>query len=871
MYTNCCKFCKSGKDVRKYRLKEGKEETNLENISDLLTDCITPHFAKFAPDCYNNMCLFDEVAEDCRIGTGESRPFSGITTVMDYCAHSHKDVNNMIGGCTVVVTLTKPENRDQGAFVEDEQFHVLPLYVPDATLEELEQKVESGGIEALSSFHRTITIKNIAKKSCKRGRMTAEKKRMLDGYVPENYKSKSPSSSTRPTKKSPVKKIAKTKPIKQQIAPLTAQRPSVITKNVQKAAKTNLSTLPSSYQPSYQRRPIPSTLTTNPLKASYATASYPMKGSHPATSYSSTPSYSSAPLVESQSLYQEFAQPISQSFGQYQVPTSPARPHIRTITIDNPCLMRTLPPAPSYIPRIPKPQNHQPSTQPQIYQSAAQPHNFSQVPRTQAYQIGPQPQIYQTVSQPRNYQPDPQPRAYQTAPQPRTYQHPPQSRIYQHPPQSRNYQLAHQPQNYQPSPQHPTYPPASQPHRPGAMPVSTGFVSSIVSQFNDSDSILALLEEASGPEESSLEEAEDTAAAIYANYTSRLPQLDGADELEDEGALTVSSEFVGNIINQFADPDAILAQLDFGSEIEKEQASRCLFGSNINSQYRNPLQSAVKYNIEPPQSHNSYQDSASWDNSFQELESSQTRKNFLDSAPDAPLDYDPEDFEEAPEKIYEKDYEPEDFEDVPDDEVLLQQPDPRSYESECLEAFADPRMGGIALALPHGSILIEVAKAELHATTALKAPNKSNPCRIGLVWYQHKNLHFANHGAGESKKKTEKREFRDYINWLKGEWVMTRSQLNKRQKSGYVFPDNVKIVKHKDEKSKPEDRFCQEDYPNFNPGKFVDGKFNKINIKVDLNLEVFLENISQRNQNNDDLNFTNVKNFSDEPIYSSYY
>ncbi len=127
-------------------------------LQHLATD-MAPLYKRMAPDSYGNQVAFESVAEECRIGLRPGKPFSGVTCVVDFCAHSHRDIHNMNAGCTVVVTLTKPENRAFRTTVppEDEQLHVLPHYAPDFDPEDpeinaaaYEEKRRNGSIHFLN-------------------------------------------------------------------------------------------------------------------------------------------------------------------------------------------------------------------------------------------------------------------------------------------------------------------------------------------------------------------------------------------------------------------------------------------------------------------------------------------------------------------------------------------------------------------------------------------------------------------------------------------------------------------------------------------------------------------------------------------------
>jgi hypothetical protein len=140
---------------------------------------------------------------------------------------------------------------------------------------------------------------------------------------------------------------------------------------------------------------------------------------------------------------------------------------------------------------------------------------------------------------------------------------------------------------------------------------------------------------------------------------------------------------------------------------------------------------------------------------------------------------------------------------------------------------------------------LQVAKHELHATTALRNPDRTRPCRIGLVFYQHRCLHYPHHGAEIFNIRREQKEHWRYVGWLKGEGAPTESQQRTLIKSGFVFPSNMRFKINKMAKLQEQERFIPEEFPNFKPGKYERGVFFDIEVERDQDLANFNQRVRQ--------------------------
>lgn len=108
MYYNGCKFARSNQP-NKYKLaatKNAQAEKFVGKLCERLATVMSPIYKMAAPDAFHNQVKLEKEGDECRLGENTeeySKPFSGVTACMDFCAHAHKDQHNMDSGSTLVI------------------------------------------------------------------------------------------------------------------------------------------------------------------------------------------------------------------------------------------------------------------------------------------------------------------------------------------------------------------------------------------------------------------------------------------------------------------------------------------------------------------------------------------------------------------------------------------------------------------------------------------------------------------------------------------------------------------------------------------------------------------------------------------------
>ncbi|KAM8990735.1 methylcytosine dioxygenase TET3 isoform 1-T1 [Ara ararauna] len=704
MYFNGCKYARS-KTPRKFRLvgdNPKEEELLRKSFQDLATE-VAPLYKRLAPQAYQNQVTNEDVAIDCRLGLKEGRPFSGVTACMDFCAHAHKDQHNLYNGCTVVCTLTKEDNRVVGKIPEDEQLHVLPLYKMSSTdefgsEENQNAKVGSGAIQVLTSFPREVRKLPEPAKSCRQRQLEARK-------------------AAAEKKKLQKEKLMTPEKIKQEALELPTLQP-----NTGMALKSGLP--PQPLKPSIKVEP-PSHYNAFKYNGNAVVESYSVLGScRPSDPYSmnsvySYHSYYAQPNLPSvNGFHSKFALP---SFGYYGFSSNHVFPSQflnygapRNASGSNwvsngyekkpdvPALQESLNHTygntsfPEPIPNSVRSKNHHQRT-------------YERANRYASQQKAAAAGTHRTSSGSEEAQPFAQ-NCFSSRP------------IKQEPPDP--------PPAIEPLPTAaavpgtgltlPTIPArtAGPEQRWSPFRASRG-TSSSPERTNTAEGSWSSLAPGSGGREKP--SAFDAAARLPPPPGKQWPSVvmgEAAAAARSSGLLRKpwSPCKLGEAALSGAGTPSLLGPLGFGSSLPALPGfSEEPWGSVKAEEHRTPVPSPGLQ--EKP-----------WEGAVGEKGAVGTRRE---------KPWDPFGLEEdLPEKTVKEEEEDEEEEEEEEEEEW----------SDSEHNFLDENIGGVAVAPAHGSILIECARRELHATTPLKKPNRCHPTRISLVFYQHKNLNQPNHG-----------------------------------------------------------------------------------------------------------------------------
>ena len=95
--------------------------------------------------------------------------------------------------------------------------------------------------------------------------------------------------------------------------------------------------------------------------------------------------------------------------------------------------------------------------------------------------------------------------------------------------------------------------------------------------------------------------------------------------------------------------------------------------------------------------------------------------------------------------------------------------------------------------------------------------------------YQHSNLHLNKLGKDVYVDKHMSSHHKKYTDWLAGDFALIPSQLKTLKALGFVFPDNIRLNSKKGGNMSEQNRFNPQEFPEFTPGRVVNGVFTPIN------------------------------------------
>ncbi|XP_033123118.1 methylcytosine dioxygenase TET2-like [Anneissia japonica] len=744
MYYNGCKFARS-KTPRKFKLDGSQEEEIVESELQDLATFLGPLYKQIAPDSYEHQVHLEKEGNECRIGYGTGRPFGAVTSCMDFCAHAHRDQQNMNNGCTVVVTLTKEEVRNRKPDPGDEQLHVLPLYYLDSTDEHGDPegqraKVQSGAIEVLTNFRNEVRMKSKDQIIARKGKRNKDSSGSSDSPS-KRAKASAQAAESNATKEAS-KKISETvvkEEFKRTAPPQGFQLPSKHMQDANVAATYNQH---NHWQVGLNARQTPSdNLGMHPHAV--------MNGMHPSlmgqqlglpfpfemyTQYPAIPQFSQyfpihGMLGQDKMHSEANMHGIHPGFqghlpGVHLSPFMPSQAHIRPQFEDQKPDVRHLN---SLMGCTDKLSAMYGQTIPQIDLTRHEHWNRGTGAEHSARLGGGAGGFHPPVLP--------------------GFSHPGQ---HNQPGGERNAQVvAHgQAAQSKQQQQHPSSiwrPPIEDKATTNAASPSVSHDSGPTPPLNTKPGTVDL--NSHTPKNSGLMFGTPASPHIFQGQAAS--QNTGKSGSNQSAGGNTSKD--GTNVPGFYPPDMV-RPVDNGSSKQETQVANMQIFPNANITPNSGGTSNIQ-GISGQLHDNQMQLHASQANLHRQMAAQ------MQQMPGGHR------------------IRPQDQPEIKPNTPLSDSDAPEAYISNNIHCFRDATIGGVAVALTHGSVLFEVAKRELHATTALHRPCRQHPSRISLVFYQHKHLNFRHHGMKEYEDKmTARHQEQEEAARLAGEETPTKGR-----------------------------------------------------------------------------------------------